>query len=108
MKRKPGMGLHEFRDYYENRHMPLCMKYWQSGERYVRRYIETVDGLPEPDFDVITELWFKDRAPVDAIIATLEKDAMPADIIADELMLFDRSKTRFYAVSECETDLGTR
>jgi hypothetical protein len=105
MKRKPGLSHAAFRDYYENRHMQLCMKYWQSGERYLRRYIEPVDGMPEPEFDVITELWFRDRAPVDAIIATLKKDAMPADVIADEMNLFDRSKTRFHAVSECETEL---
>jgi hypothetical protein len=105
MKRKPGMGLADFRDYYENHHMPLCMHYWQAGERYVRRYIEPVEGMDEPEFDVITELWFKDRAPVDMIIAAMIADAMPADVIADELNLFDRSKTRFHAVRECETSL---
>lgn len=106
MKRKPGLSHAEFRDYYENRHMPLCMKYWQGGERYMRRYIEPVEGMLEPEFDVITELWFKDRAPIDMIIATMKKDAMPADVIADEANVFDRSKTRFHAVSEAETALG--
>jgi hypothetical protein len=106
MKRRPGMSHAEFRDYYENLHMPLCMKYWQSGERYVRRYIEPVEGMPEMEFDVITELWFRVRAPVDMIIAAMKADAMPADVIADELNVFDRSKTRFHAVRESETDLG--
>lgn len=55
--------------------------------------------------DVITELWFRSRAPVDMIVAAMQKDAMPIDVITDELKLFDRSKTRFHVVSEAETDL---
>lgn len=106
MKRKPGMSIADFRDYYENRHMPLCMKYMQGAERYFRRYLEPVEGMDEPYFDVITELWFRSRAPVDMIVATMQKDAMPINVITDELNLFDRSKTRFHIVSEAETDLG--
>jgi uncharacterized protein (TIGR02118 family) len=106
MKRRSGMSIAEFRDYYENRHMPLCMKYMVGAERYVRRYLEPVEGMEEPSFDVITELWFRSQTPVNAIIATLKKDAMPADVIADEHRLFDRSKTRFHIVVEAETDLG--
>jgi hypothetical protein len=106
MKRREGMSLPAFRAYYEEQHMPLCMRYWQGGERYVRRYIEPVEGLPEPEFDVITELWFATRAPVDAIIAAMKDDAMPADVIADENRFIDRSKTRFHAVSEEETELA--
>jgi EthD domain len=105
MKRKPGMSLAAFRDYYENRHIPLCMNHMRGAERYFRRYLEPVAGIEEPEFDVITELWFKSRKAVDMIIATMQKDAMPAEVIADELNLFDRSKTRFHAVSEAETDL---
>lgn len=106
MKRKSGMSVREFRDYYENRHMPLCMKYMKGAHHYARRYLDPVDGMPEPEFDVITELWFASRKPVDAIIATMKMDAMPADIVADELNLFDRNKTRFHAVCEFITDLG--
>jgi hypothetical protein len=106
MKRKPGMSVAAFRDYYETRHVPLCMKYMAGAERYLRRYLEPAPGMPEPEFDVITELWFAGRAPVDAIVATMAKDAMPADVIADELNLFDRSKTRVHAVHECETALA--
>lgn len=107
MKRKPGMDVAAFRDYYETRHMPLCMKYMTGAVRYLRRYLEPVQGMEEPAFDVITELWFEHRKPVDQIIATLKADAMPADVIADERNLFDRASTRFHAVIEHETELGT-
>ncbi len=107
MKRKPGMSLEAFRDYYENHHIPLCMTYMRGAERYFRRYLASSPGMPEPEHDVITELWFKDRRAIDMIIATMAKDAMPADVIADELNLFDRTKTRCYAVDEKETDLAS-
>lgn len=105
LKRKPGLSLEEFRSHYEERHVPLAMKYMTGAERYVRRYLEPTPGMPEMDFDVITELWFKDSATVDIILETLTKDAMPADVIADEHNFMDRSKSRFHAVREEETEL---
>ena len=107
LKRKPGMSREAFRDYYENRHVPLCLTYMAGAQRYVRRYLEPYPGQPEPDFDVITELWFEDRATLDIVMATLARDAMPADVIADELNVFDRARSRFCAVSESETDLDS-
>ncbi len=104
LKRKPGMSLEAFRDYYENRHIPLCMKYMAGAECYRRRYIEHGDEL---DFDVITELGFADKATRDIVLDTLARDAMPADVIADELNVFDRGKSRFFAIAECETDPRT-
>ncbi|MCJ8156093.1 EthD domain-containing protein [Sphingomonas sp. LaA6.9] len=106
LKRKPGMSADAFRAYYEEQHVPLCMKYMAGVERYVRRYVEHRPGLPELDFDVITELWFRDRATLDIVIDTLSRDAMPADVIADEENVFDRARSRFCAVTECETEIA--
>jgi hypothetical protein len=106
LKRKPGMSPDAFRAWYEDHHVPLAMRYMAGAERYVRRYLEPTPGMPEMDFDVITELWFRDRKTVDTVIGILFRDAMPADVIADELNGFDRSRSRFHAVCECETDLA--
>lgn len=106
MKRRSDISVGAFREYYESKHVPLCMRYMRGATRYVRRYLEPVDGMAEPEFDVITELWFTARAPVDAIIATLRNDAMPDDVIADELEFIDRAKSRFHAVIDVETHLG--
>ena len=106
LKRKAGMSYAEFRNYYENRHIPLCMKYMVGAERYVRRYLEPVTGAPEPEFDVVTELWFRDARTRDIVLDTLNRDAMPADVIADELNLFDRTRSRAFAVTACETELN--
>ena len=104
MKRRDGMSRTAFRAYYEERHIPLCMKYMAGAERYVRRYLDDGDHAPG-GFDVITELWFRDRTTLDMVTATLARDGMPADVIADEHNLFDRAALRWAVVEECETDL---
>jgi hypothetical protein len=103
LKRRPGMSLGEFRDYYEHRHIPLCMKYMAGVQCYRRRYLELPPGAPELDFDVITELGFPDARTRDLVLETLARDAMPADVIADEAHVFDRSRSRAVAVAEVET-----
>lgn len=106
MKRKPGMTPDAFRDYYETRHVPLCMPLMgAAAKRYVRRYLDHAQSQPEPDHDVITELWFEHRAAVDAVLAMFANNATPAFIAADEENFLDRSKTRAFAVSESETPL---
>ncbi len=73
LKRRPGMTVEAFRTYYEEVHATLCAKYATGTRRYLRRYVEP---LPQPltgaseemDFDVITELWFDDRAIFDTVL----------------------------------------
>jgi hypothetical protein len=110
LKRRPGMSVAEFRDYYENSHSKLCEKYAAGALRYARRYI---DFAPDPvtgeavekDFDVITELWFADRAVADTVVEIGQSGRMPAEVIADEERVFDRSKIRYAVVTEYESDL---
>ena len=70
---------------------------------YRRRYLESSDAL---DFDVITELGFADAATRDIVLDTMARDAMPADVIADEANFLDRAATRSFAIVECDTDLN--
>lgn len=111
MKRKPGMSVEAFRDYYENHHVPLCLKYTQGISRYVRRYLE-----PQPNaesgrndelaYDVITELWMDDEAAWRATVAYLATTIMPEEVTTDEANLFDRPTMRMATVIECETAMG--
>ncbi len=108
MKRRPGMSVEAFRDYYENHHVPLAQKYSSGVSRYIRRYIEP---QPHPEtgpggemaFDVITELWFEDEKLFKGAIAYLSSNLMPDEIIADEKRLFDRASFKIATVVECET-----
>jgi hypothetical protein len=111
MKRRPGVSVAAFRDYYENHHAPLCEKYSSGVKRYIRRYLnplphpETgpIDALP---FDVITELWFEDEAVFRATVDYITTKIMPDEVIEDEKKLFDRTSFRIATVVECESDLG--
>ncbi len=111
MKRRPGMSIAAFRDYYENRHVPLCMKYTQGVARYIRRYLDPQanaelgrnDELP---YDVVTELWFDDEATWKATVAYISTTVMPDEVVTDEANLFDRPTMRMATVVECETEMA--
>jgi uncharacterized protein (TIGR02118 family) len=110
MKRKPGMSIQAFRDYYENHHAPFCAKFSAAVYRYIRRYLEP-HGHPETGpagelpYDVITELWFDNEAAFQSTLSYLTTSVMPDVVVADEKKLFDRSSFRIVTVVECETDL---
>lgn len=107
MKRRPGMTVEAFRDYYETRHAPLAEKYSQGVSRYIRRYI---DPQPHPETgtftdgpDVITELWFDDEKIYRATLGYITTSLMPDEIVADERNLFDRASFRIATVVERES-----
>jgi hypothetical protein len=110
LKRRPGMSVEAFRDYYEGVHSKLGEKYGVGMYKYVRRYVEPLPGsLPdkgdELDFDVVTETWFEDRSVFEKVAGYVSRGELPADVLADEERLFDRSKSRFITVFECESKL---
>ena len=108
MKRRPGMTFEAFRDYYENQHAPLCVKYASGISRYVRRFLTPhpnpeTGASEELPFDVITELWFADEAIFRGTVEYLATSIMPDEVVEDEKRLFDRSKTRMATLVECES-----
>ncbi len=108
LKRRPGMSREDFRDYYERAHAPLCAKYVVGACRYVRRYATPLpaDG-GEMDFDVITEIWFEDRAVFEQVMQFAPRAALPDEVLADEERLFDRTRTRYAAVIEHDSDAAS-
>ncbi len=113
MRRKPGMSVEAFREYYENHHAPLASRHAAGLIRYVRRYLDhhphpETGGPDETLFDVITELWFADEAIFKGALNHLTTHSMPADIIEDEMKLFDRTSFRISTTVEYETDMATR
>jgi hypothetical protein len=110
MKRRPGMTFEAFRDYYENHHVPLCLKYTSGVNRYLRRFLTPqpnpeTGATQELQFDVITELWFEDEATFRGTVQYLATSIMPDEIVEDEKRLFDRALTRMATVVECESTL---
>jgi hypothetical protein len=105
MKRRPGMSVEAFQDYYEKHHVPLCEKYATGISRYMRRFLTPhpnpeTGATEELAFDVITELWFEDEAVFRNTVKYLATSIMPDEVVEDEKNLFDRSKTRMATVVE--------
>jgi uncharacterized protein (TIGR02118 family) len=111
MKRKPGISMDEFRDYYENRHVPLCRPYMSGIARYFRRYLEpqphaesgTNEELP---YDVITEMWFDNEENFKGTLQYITTTVMPDEVVQDELNFFHRPTMRIATVVERETDFN--
>lgn len=112
LKRRPGMSFDDFVAYYESTHARLGERVLPTAQRYVRRYLTPFppsSGEPaEQEFDVITEIWFEDRAAFEAAVARLQDPATAAEIAADEERLFDRSSIRLFTVEERESVPGRK
>lgn len=105
LKRKPGMSLADFRAHYEERHVPLCLRYMAGPTGYRRRHLDPPEGGAELDFDVVTELDFPEEAMTRSIMKAMARDALPADVIADEQRFLDRSRTRWALAETFHTSL---
>jgi uncharacterized protein (TIGR02118 family) len=111
MKRRPGMSMQAFEDYYENHHVPLAMKYSSGITRYFRRYLSPqpnpeTGATGELQFDVITELWFDDEARFRGTVKYLSTSVMPDEIVEDEKQLFDRPTMRVATIVERESSMS--
>ncbi len=109
LRRRPGMSVKDFRDYYETRHRLIGEKFSDGVVRYVRRYLDpapqAIGAAAELPFDVITEVWFDDKAIYDQVLAATATGNLPDEVIADEERLFDRPKSRVACVTEVESTL---
>ena len=106
LKRNPERSVEEFRNHYETNHRKLAERTLDGIVYYARRYLNpSVESAGELPFDVITEVWFDDPVIFEMVKDVTGKDQLPPDVLADELYLFDRTKTRYATVVECESDV---
>lgn len=113
LKRKAGLTREEFIRRYETGHAPLILSIAPQVCDYRRNFLLpegaiTAPGASAVDFDVVTELWYPDRAAFEAAMAAFTCRANAERIAADEEQLFDRSYTRFYLVEERSSVIGAR
>lgn len=102
---RPDLTRDQLIDYYETRHAPLIWSKFPWIVEYRRNFIDmdgavTAPFAPKLDFDVITELWFKDRADYQRMLDSHANPEVGQAIADDEANCFDRSKTRFFTVDE--------
>lgn len=107
LTRKPGLTKEEFIDYYENNHAPLIAATFPSIIEYRRNYPDLAQvlrskGTPDPHFDVITEMWFHDKAGYEDMLATHAQPEVGDRIRADESNFLDQSKIIQFVTDERE------
>ncbi|WP_336874003.1 EthD domain-containing protein [Rhodococcus qingshengii] len=109
LARRPDLSHAEFVHYYENNHSVLIRRLLPQVGDYRRNYIERNTilgpaGVPDLDFDVITEMFFADRAAYDAMLATHAQPEVCSAIEADEANFLDRSRIRMFLVDTHTND----
>lgn len=110
MKRRPGMSVEEFREYYETKHRLIGERHLKGYvDRYLRRFVNPLpdrDGeLREPEYDVILEIWYPDEATFKACGQHLRQPEIAREIREDEEKLFDMRYMRSYLVDESESEM---
>ncbi len=118
IRRKPGTTKAEFQAHYEGHHAPLALKYIGPFLTDYRRsypleafsYADTVDNAdaavgPKFGYDCITELWFADRAQMDAMLAVLADPAVRDVLSEDEDRFLDRDTIVFIPCTEARTPI---
>ena len=105
LKRRAGMSVEDFKDYYEKKHAVLGRKILSKAVRYEQRFIQSMsDGLGET-YDCITEVWFNDEAGMQAALASAAEPGNAALRAEDAAKLFERDMIRFYVVTEERSSL---
>ncbi len=105
LARRADLGHAAFIEYYESRHAPLILELMPGIRGYRRNFLVPAGmivqaGGAAPDFDVVTELWFADRAAFESAMRAFDDPGVMERLAQDEANLFDRSRTRFIAVEE--------
>lgn len=112
-KRKPGMTLEEFKDYYEHHHVKLVLELLPHPIDYRRNY--RIDGAVfdpfdqkangEPAYDVIQESWYRPE-DFEVMAAIAARPEVARLIVEDEERFMDRSATQIMLFEEYGTRDG--
>jgi len=110
MKRRPGMSIPEFREYYETKHRLIGEKYLRGfAEKYMRRFTNPLmdrDGvMRDPEYDVFLEIWYPDQQTLEACGKKLSDPVVAQEIREDEEKIFDMRFMRSYLVDESVSEL---
>jgi uncharacterized protein (TIGR02118 family) len=111
LRRRADLTREAFVDYYETRHVPLILSLMPGVLDYRRNFVDFAGAFVSPraapfDFDVVTELWFADRAAYDAAMAVATREDVAAQIAEDEANFLDRTGTRMFVVEERVSEVG--
>lgn len=119
VSRKPGLTPTEFRNYWENTHVPLAKSLVgpymaHTIERHYVAQSEDEPGTYSPsmlmgaaadvNFDAYAILTFEDRAAFERLIGRLQDPEIGGKIQEDEARFIEQAKTRLVLESESVVD----
>jgi len=100
LRRKPGLSLAEFQDYWLRRHAPLVASF--GTDLNIHRYVQTHTletpgnaaaqaqrGSMEPQYDGVAELWWETEALLETTLDTDAGRAAGAALLEDERTFID-------------------
>jgi uncharacterized protein (TIGR02118 family) len=110
-KRHPSLTMAEFIKHYENTHAPMNVRLYPQMRKYERNYIEPVEAdMPQygdSPFDCVTEVLFDREEDFKQVMRDMETNTSNTEEhLADEEILFDRSKVWWFTSTQYNTDFG--
>jgi hypothetical protein len=120
IRRRADLSRGEFRDYYEEKHVPLALSFIRPFLLDYRRtylqdeagYADMVagDGEAQRDdsfaYDCVTEMWFRDEAAAERMFEVLSRPEVRDALTADENRFLDRESVRVIRCEERQTALA--
>jgi uncharacterized protein (TIGR02118 family) len=108
LRRRADLSRDAFVSYYEERHAPLIQSLLPGIVEYRRNFTNfdgaySSDGAAPFDFDVVTEIWFWDRAAYDEAMTIATQPDIAQRIAEDEANFLDRTGNRMFLVDERES-----
>jgi uncharacterized protein (TIGR02118 family) len=99
VRRRADLTHAQFKARYESGHAPLARRSLPLLRRYVRNFLSTLPGHPEPEYDCVTEFWFDSMADMEATGLWAASDE--GQVLAiDEAEFMDRASMRTFIAEE--------
>jgi len=100
LRRKPGLSLEDFHDYWRRKHGPLVASF--AEDLNILRYVQThtiegrmneaaqqARGAMEPHYDGVAEVWWSTEAELEAAMASDAGKTAGAALLEDETTFID-------------------
>lgn len=105
IKKRPDLSMAQFMDYYDNHHIHFMHGLFAKGAAVHRRnFIVGRDAsMPDPDCDVVVEVFYEDLATAQAVAKQLEDPELRRRMQEDEDRFILRGSVRRFVVEAHET-----
>jgi hypothetical protein len=99
IKRRADLARADFRQHYEEIHVPLALRHLDQMSKYVRNHVTAEVAGGPCGFDCLTEFWYADQAALQRVLAYLQS-AAAEPIRRDELAFMAKPENVFFPVEE--------